>query len=77
MREAEGGSWAVPVPMAPAAIGFQSDGTVAALFYADRSLSFPSGTVGSFTAPVVVLAHYANGSFQRLERLADVPSGTV
>ena len=76
VREADGRVWAVPVPMAPAALGIQSNGTISALFYADRSLSFPSGTVGSFSAPVVVLAHYANGSFQGVERLADVSSDT-
>ncbi|WP_157231866.1 hypothetical protein [Hyalangium minutum] len=76
VREANGQVWAATVPMTPVAIGIQSNGTTSALFYADRSLSFPSGTVGSNSAPVLVLAHYANGSFQALERLADVPSGT-
>ena len=51
VREADGRVWAVPVPMTPAALGIQSNGTISALFYADRSLSFPSGTVGSFSAP--------------------------
>ncbi len=76
VREANGQIWAVPVPMAPAALGIQSNGTISALFHADRPLSFPSGTVGSNSAPAMVLAHYANGSFQGLERLADVPSDT-
>lgn len=76
VREADGRVWAVPVPMTPAALGIQSNGTISALFYADRTLNFPSGTVGSNSTPVAILAHYANGSFQGLERLADIPSGT-
>jgi hypothetical protein len=76
VREPNGQVWAAPVPFTPVAIGLRSSGGASALFYADRPLSFPSGTVGSNSAPVVVLAHYANGSFQGLERLADVPSGT-
>jgi len=76
VREPDGQAWAAPVPLTPAAIGFRSNGSASAFVFADSPLSFPTGTVGSNAAPVVVLAHYANGSFQGLERLADVPSGT-
>jgi hypothetical protein len=77
VRETHGQVWAAQLPVTPVAIGLRANGGASALFYANTPLSFPSGTVGSNAAPVVVLAHYANGSFQGLERLADVPSGTV
>jgi hypothetical protein len=76
VRETDGRVWGAPLPATPLTVGLRSDGSASALFFADRALSFPSGTVGSASAPVVVLAHYAGGSFQRLERLADVPSST-
>jgi len=77
VREADGRVWAVELPMEPEAIGFKSDGSISALFLANRGLSFPSGTVGSFETPVLLLAHYANGSFQRVARIVDLPQGTT
>jgi hypothetical protein len=76
VRESDGRVWGVGLPMTPEALGFRSDGRVSALFLANRELSFPSGPVGSNTAPVLVLAHYANGSFQGVERLVELPRGT-
>jgi hypothetical protein len=73
VREADGRVWAVPLPAVPAAVGLLGDGSAAALFFAERPTTFPSGTVGSQPAPVLVLAHYANGSFLRLEHVADIP----
>lgn len=73
VREADGRVWATELPGVPAAVGLLSDGSATALFFAERPMTFPSGTVGSQPAPVLVLAHYANGSFQRLEHVADLP----
>ncbi|WP_224241102.1 hypothetical protein [Hyalangium gracile] len=77
VRETDGRVWAAPLPAVPDAVGLRADGTASALFFDNRGLSFPSGPAGSQTAPALVLAHYANGSFLRLERLAQLPQGTA
>ncbi|MDY7229381.1 hypothetical protein [Hyalangium rubrum] len=76
VRESDGRVWGAALPTTPEALGFRSDGSVSAMFLANREFNFPSGTVGSHTAPVLILAHYANGSFQGIERLAELPQGT-
>ncbi len=76
VREADGRVWAAPLPAVPDAIGLRADGTASALFFDNRGLVFPSGTGGSGTQPALVLAHYSNGNFLQLERLAQLPQGT-
>jgi hypothetical protein len=76
VREPDGRVWAVPLPAQPDAIGLKADGGATALFYDNRGLVFPSGPASPGTLATLVLAHYANGSFVRLERLAELPQGT-